>query len=358
MPALSLFLVGAPRSGKTSVFEALTMTPAGPHFAAKGPHRIGAVHVPDARLAALRALFQPKKYVPAEVTFVDVALPPTSDTGEASFRQMTAFLGEADAMAIVVQAFGDMDYKGRPLDPVAQLDSILLELALADLEKIDRKLERMQEDRQRGLRVSEVEYAVLQRFKAQLESGRLLQELELREDEEKQIRAYAFLTRKPMLVIANVGEDDPAGKGREALVQAAVQRGFECLSFCAPLEAEIARLAPEEQGEFLRNYDLEAPASIRLIRSAYTLLNLISFYTVGEDEVRAWTLRWGSNAQTAAGRIHSDMEKGFIRAEVVDADTLLAEGSLSACRAKNALRLEGKSYLVREGDVFHVRFNV
>ena len=355
MAALLLYLIGARAAGKTAVFDALIQTPEGPHFATKGGHRLGTVKVPDARLAALRDIFKPKKYIPAEVTFVDVALPAHTEGG--GFGQLGAFLGEADAFALVVQSFGETDGAGKPLDPAGQLDSVLLDLAMADLEKIERRIEKIEQEVKRGLKQGLPELAVLQKCKAALDAGQALRDLELSTDDQKTVSSFCFLSQKRVLVVANTGDDDPAGAKCAVLRAACQAKGLDLLAFCAPLEAEIATLSPGDQAGFLQDYGLTEPARIRLIQAAYHTLNLISFFTVGEDEVRAWTLRRGDNAVTAAGKIHTDLARGFIRAETVDSATLIAKRTQAACREAGQLRLEGKGYIVQDGDVIEIRAN-
>ena len=353
MAALLLYLIGARGAGKTATFDALIQTPEGPHFATKGGHRLGTVKVPDGRLATLRDLFRPKKYVPAEITFVDVALP--SNAEGTGFGTLNAFLGEADAFALVVQAFGEMDGAGKPLDPVGQLESVALDLAMADLEKIERRIEKIEQEVKRGLKQGLPELGVLQKCKAAIDEGKALRDLELTAEEQKQVSSFCFLSQKRLLAVANVGDGDPSGSGCGALRAACEAKGIELLAFCAPLEAEIAALPPEDQAGFLKDYGLEEPARGRLIRAAYRTLDLISFFTVGEDEVRAWTLRRGDNAETAAGKIHTDLARGFIRAETVDAPTLIEKKTHAACREAGKLRLEGKGYIVQDGDVIEIR---
>ena len=354
--ALMLYLIGARSAGKTSVFDALIQTPDGPHFATRGGHRLGTVKVPDERLAILRDLFQPKKYIPAEVTFVDVALPANADGG--GFGTLNAFLGEADAFALVVQSFGEMDGAGQALDPVAQLDSVLLDLAMADLEKIERRMEKIEQEVKRGLKQSLPELAVLQKCKAAIDAGQALRELELSADEQKQVSSFCFLSQKRVLVVANTGDGDPTGVDCGPLRAYCAERRMDLLAFCAPLEAEIAALPPGDQAGFLTDYGLTEPARARLIQVAYRTLDLISFFTVGPDEVRAWTLRRGDSAVTAAGKIHTDLARGFIRAETVRAEVLIEKKTLAACREAGVLRLEGKSYVVQDGDVIEIRANV
>lgn len=351
---LMLYLVGARGAGKTAVFDALNQTPEGPHFATKGGHRLGTVKVPDSRLAALRDIFKPKKYIPAEVTFVDVAMPSGGGNG---FAAMNTFLGEADAFAVVVQAWGGTDYEGNEADPAGQLESLLLDLAMADLEKIERRMEKIGQELKRGLKGGLGELAVLEKCKAAIEGGQALRDLDLGEEEWKKVSSFCFLSQKKALVIANTAEGDPLGKGCGALAAACEAKGLRMLAFCAPLEAEIAGLPEADQAGFLADYGLEEPARDRLIQEAYRTLRLISFFTVGEDEVRAWTLHEGDDAVTAAGKIHTDLARGFIRAETVRCEELIAKGSHAACREAGTLRLEGKGYVVQDGDVIEIRAN-
>jgi GTP-binding protein YchF len=352
-----LFLIGAPRSGKTAVFDALTNTPQGPHCFVKGAHRLGTVKVPDTRLEGLRDLYNPKKFTPAEVTFVDVALPATAAGESNSFSQLNAFLADADAFAIVVQAFGEMDYQGQTPDPAKQLESLLLELTVADLEKVEKRLEKIEQELKRGIKGNEVEKVILDRCKAQLEAGQPLRDLTFTNEEEKRISSFRFLTQKRALVIANVGEGALDGAGLDPLRAAAKAHQLDVLVFCAPLEAEIATLDAEAQASFLKDYGITEPARVRLVQAAYRLLELISFFTVGPDEVRAWTIRRGTLAPQAAGKVHSDIERGFIRAETVQWEPLLRLKSHALCREQALLRLEGKQYVVQDGDVIDFRFN-
>ena len=356
--SLNLYLIGPQGAGKTAVFDALAQTPDGLHCSSKGAHRIGTVKVPDARLAALRDIFLPKKYIPAEVTFVDVALGSHSGKENNGFAALNAFLGEADAFALVVQAFGDTDYQGRPLDPAAQLESTLLDLAMADLEKIERRIEKIEQELKRGLKQSLPELAVLQKCKEAIDAGKALRDLELSAEDWKHVSSFCFLSQKPVLVIANTPDSDVAGETAAASLRAAAEAaGLPVLAFCAPLEAEIAALPPEDQASFLADYGIESPARDRLIRAAYKTLRLVSFFTVGPDEVRAWTIRDGDDAVTAASKIHTDLARGFIRAETIPAEVLIEKRSHAACREAGLLRLEGKSYVVRDGDVIEIRAN-
>ncbi len=355
MAGLALFLIGAPGAGKSAVFDALTLTPEGSNWSSKGAHRIGNVKVPDERLARLRDMYNPRKYVPAEIMFIDVAPPMT---GKGKFKSLREYLSEADAFVLVVQAFGEFDRDGQALDPAAQLESMLLELIISDLDLAEKRLDRVEKDTKRKLNVTPGELEVLRRCKDQLENEQLLSTMTFREDELKILHNLQLLSRKPILLVANVAEEKLDGSGIEELERLAADKGFALLRFCAPLEAEIAQLSADEQRAFLEDYGIEQPARSSLIRTAYQSMDLLSFFTVGEDEVRAWTIRRGTDAQRAAGKIHSDLERGFIRAEVVEWQQLLDVGSLNACKENATLRLEGKTYVVKDGDVMHIRSGV
>ncbi|MBP1589283.1 MAG: redox-regulated ATPase YchF [Kiritimatiellae bacterium] len=355
--ALMLYLVGPRAGGKTSVFDALATTPEGLHCATKGAHRLDTVKVPDARLTALRDLFQPKKFIPAEVTFVDVALP-TSTKSQSSYAPLNAFLGEADAFALVIPTFPTANDDGTPAQPASLLESTLLDLAMADLEKIERRLEKIDQELRRGQKQALPERAVLQKCKDAIEAGSAIRSIGLTPDETKLIASFCFLSQKPVLVVANTPDSDPDGKETAAaLSEACKAQNLPLLAFCAPLEAEIAALPAADQPAFLADYGLAEPARERLIQAAYRTLKLISFFTVGPDEVRAWTIHEGDDAVTAAGKIHSDLARGFIRAETVPSTILLEHKTHAACRELGLLRLEGKAYVVQDGDVIEIRAN-
>jgi GTP-binding protein YchF len=250
-----------------------------------------------------------------------------------------------------------MDFRGRPVDSKDQMESVLLELVVSDLEKVEKRLERIGQDRKRGLKVSEIEASTLEKCKAHLETEKALRSLELSAEEEKILRTFQFLSLKPIMAIANLDESRLDGSGLQGLTESAATHKIDVMQFAATLEAEMALLDAEAQAEFLKDYGLNEPGRVRLIQAAYRLLNLISFFTVGEDEVRAWTIRRGTTALNAAGKIHSDIERGFIRAETVACDDLLKTQSWSACRDNATLRLEGKTYEVKDGDVINFRHN-
>ncbi|NUP98837.1 MAG: redox-regulated ATPase YchF [Armatimonadetes bacterium] len=349
--ALEVYLIGRPQSGRTTAFQALVGD--------REPGHKRITKVPDRRLDRLFEIFSPARQVHAEIAFCDIfALRAAELTGRQADR-FTAALGEADMLAVVVRCFGEIDADGSPLDPVAALDEVLLELVVADYSVVEKRLQRIEVDLKKGKKELLPEQAVLQRGLALLEQEQPLSRLELDEAEERLLRGFQFLTLKPVMVLANVDETQAGGEPPAALVAHAASRGIDTVAFCAQIEAEIAGLEPDEQEAFLADYGIAEPVRDRVIRSCYHRLDLISFLTGGgPTEVRAWTIRRGTTAQQAAGTIHSDLERGFIRAETVAFAELDRLGSISACRDAGVLRLEGKEYIVLDGDVITFRFNV
>ncbi len=341
-------LVGYAQSGKTTLFNALT----GQHRggAGRGQVNLGAIKVPDARIDALAAIFKPRKTTYAEVQFVDV--PGPAGKGSALDAAALRALAEADSFCLVVRGFPALD--GRPADPERELRDFDAELVLHDLALVEKRLERLSREHKQG----SAEHQELTRLHAHLDPGRPLRTMRWSEAEEKELAHFSFLSRRPLLVVVNVAEDAATAPPPPGVESAAKERGSEVLSLCAAVEAEIAQLDPAEQPEFLASLGLAEPARARFIRAAYHLLDLISFFTVGEDEVRAWPVRRGDRAPRAAGRIHSDLERGFIRAEVVHYDDFIVVGSESKARQEGKLRLEGKEYVVKDGDILNIRFAV
>jgi ribosome-binding ATPase len=356
---MQMGILGLPKAGKTTLFNLLTASSeVTDKFAKSQAAHVGVAQVPDLRLARLRDLFQPRRYVPATVQFVDV---PGVQRGQGSANLDLVKLREVDALVHVVRAFEDpeLPHPDGSVDPARDVANLDLELILADLELVERRLERLQQSAKRGLKPEENrERELLQEVVAPaLENERPLRSVELAPDDEKRLRGFQLLSSKPLLMVLNVGETDLSRDAAEIL-GAEPGDGTAAVVVSAPIEQEIAQLGPEEAQEFLADLGLGEPSIDRVIRASYALLGRISFFTVGEDEVRAWTVRRHTDARTAAGAIHSDIERGFIRAEVVAWDLLLERGSLAACRDRGELRLEGKEYEVADGEVVHFRFNV
>ncbi len=340
-------LVGYAQSGKTTLFNALT----GLHKTGAGRTQVnlGAIKVPDPRIDALSAVFKPRKTTYADVRFVDV--PGPAGKGSGLDAGSLKALAEVDAFCLVVRGFAAEG--GAPANPERELRDFDAELVLHDLAIVEKRLERILKEHGRG----SAEHHELERLHPQLERGEPLRTMRWSEAEEKELGHFDFLSRRPMLVVVNAAEEAAAALAPPAVERAARERGAEVLSFCAAVEAEIAELDPAEQPEFLASLGLEEPARARFIRAAYHLLDLVSYFTVGEDEVRAWTIRRGDRAPRAAGRIHSDLERGFIRAEVMHYDEFMAVGSEAKARQEGKLRLEGKEYVVKDGDILNIRFS-
>jgi len=350
---MKVSLCGFPGSGKTTVFNALTGLQAQVGLGAKtGKQNLGVVKVPDGRVDALSKLYQPKKTTYAEVSFVDVA---AGGTGRGLDVATIAAMREGDALCQVARAFADPQVEaGAAADPLREIRDLESELNLADLMVIEKKVERLR----KGEKGQPREQELLERMKAHLEAEKPLRELPLAADEWAQFTGYRFLSQKPLLLVLNVAEEEVAKPAPEPIAAHARAHGLGLLVLSGKVEMDIAQLDPSEQLDFARSLGLDEPAAGRFVRSAYALLDLISFLTVGPDEVRAWTIRRGTRAREAAGKIHTDLERGFIRAEVTRHEDLLALGSEGRCREVGKLRMEGKDYVVLDGDVMHVRFAV
>jgi hypothetical protein len=343
---MKIGLVGYPGSGKSTVFGALTGLEVATGYGA-GKANLGAVKVPDARVDALAALYSPKKTTYAEITFSDLG------AGKAEGLDRTALnaMRNVDALCQVLRAFPDA--AGEPGDPLGELRGLETETLLADLELVEQRVAKLTKDRSNPR-----ELALLERVQQALENEQAVRTLGLSEEESKSLAGYALLTAKPLLLVLNAAEGDVAAPAPEALARAAEERGLGLIVLSAQVEMDIAQLDAAEQGEFLASIGLAEPAVHRFIRAAFELIDLISMLTSGPDECRAWPVPRGTLAPRAAGTIHSDIERGFIRAEVIRCEDLLNYGSEAKCKDAGALRIEGKDYVVQDGDVVHFRFNV
>ncbi|MBN1771401.1 MAG: redox-regulated ATPase YchF [Deltaproteobacteria bacterium] len=341
-------IVGLPRSGKTTVFSALTGQNPDPGLP-PGRTTLGTVRVRDPRLAALHALYPPAKLIFAEVVFSDVAgAPGRKGLDRASLTAMHDF----DAFAQVLRGFPDE--AGAAPDPQRELADLEAELVLADLDVLERKLPRLQKGEKPSF-TNEKE--LLTRLKEQLDANRPLRLAGLTPAEVRNLAGYAFLSLKPLLGVLNVPEAAVRDPAPAPLAAAAEEHQVRLLVLSGEVERQIAELDDASARDFLADLGLTESAAQRFIAAAYGLMDLISFFTVGDDEVRAWTIRRGTEAVTAAGKIHTDLEQGFIRAEVIRHEDLLALGSEAKCREAGKLRLEGKVYVVQDGDILHVRHN-
>jgi len=341
-------LVGLPGSGKSTVFNALTGLAAETGYAGLGGKaNLGVVKVPDPRVDALARLFKPKKITYAEIRFTDLA----GGSGPGLDRSVLNAMREVDALCQVVRAFPSA--AGHPPDPLGEISALEDETLLADLEIAEQRLARLRKERGEPR-----EIALLERVSESLEGERPLRRLSLDGDERKRLTGFAFLTQKPLLLVLNVPEEDVAAPPPPEILDAARERGLGLVVLSARVEMEISQLPASEQPEFLASLGLSEPARDRFVRAAYGLVDLISMLTSGPDECRAWPVPRGTKAPRAAGKIHSDIERGFIRAEVISLEDLLELGSEARCREAGKSRVEGKDYVVQDGDVVHFRFNV
>jgi ribosome-binding ATPase len=364
---LKVGLIGLPGSGKTSLFYALTRGE-GSALGGGSSALIGVVPVPDHRYSFAVDLFHPKKKAPATIEVLDgAAQVGSSSAGHGQKFGSDFFVGirSVDAIVQVVRAF-DSPSNPEPPNPLREANAISEELLLADLQVIENRLERIKKQlatRKQGTIVPEViEQEVLLRLKETLDEFKPLRLMELTEDDKKIIRNFDFLTFKPVIIVVNTSESDiPQGLDLPLLAklkEQAEQDHTELIALCASVEQQVASLPEEEQVEYLEALGIAEPARDRLIRAAYRALGVMSFFTVGEDEVRAWTVPVGATAVIAAGRIHSDLARGFIRAEVLAFDDLIAAKTWEAAKAAGKLRLEGKEYPLKDGDILNIRFKV
>lgn len=365
--ANSVGIVGLPNVGKSTLFNAITQAgaeSANYPFCTIDPN-VGVVEVPDERLNKLTEVVEPKKTVPTSFQFVDIAgLVEGASRGEGLGNKFLSHIREVDAIAHVVRCFEDpnITHVAGRVDPISDIEVINLELILADMETVERRIERIGRRARAGEKDAKAELEVLEKFKTAFEAEQPARSVELTDDESVYARDLHLLTMKPVLYVANVSEDGLANAEENPLVKKtreyAEAEGAETVIISAKVESEIAELEGEDKVMFLEELGLKESGLNRLIRAAYKLLGLITYFTAGVQEVRAWTIRENTKAPQAAGVIHSDFERGFIRAEVVHYDDLIESGSMQAAREKGLVRLEGKDYVVRDGDVMHFRFNV
>ncbi|MBC7237030.1 MAG: redox-regulated ATPase YchF [Chloroflexi bacterium] len=363
---LQLGLVGLPNVGKSTLFNALTRAGAAVAsypFTTISPN-VGVVPVPDNRLRRIAEIIRPERVVPATLRVVDIAgLVKGASRGEGLGNQFLAHIRDVDAIAMVVRCFQDINvpHVTSELNPLEDIETVELELILADLQVLERRLERVRSQAKGHPREYEAEIATLERVRQALEAGTSVRRMALEEAELAFLREVALLTIKPLLYVANVSEEElPEGGALAQVVKRrAAEEGAPCVVLAAPLEAELATWGEEEATAYLSELGLDMASLGRFIRTGYALLDYITFFTTtGGHEVRAWTLRRGQTAIEAAATIHSDMARGFIRAEVVRFEDLDAAGSMTRARELGYLRLEGRDYVVQDGDIIHIRFNI
>lgn len=354
---MKIGFLGLPGSGKTTLFNLVTGREADPADLGRAEARLGVVKVPDPRLERVAEIYGSPKLSPPEVTFVDLMALHRGDAHTGRDDSLTKVAGDADAFALVIQGFGELDHRGNPLSPADDLEALLLEMTITDLGVVERRLARVEEELKAARDKTSPERDLLQRVADHLGAGGLVRDMELHTDEERFLRGFNLLTARPLLVVFNVGEEDLRAQTCTGACAVAEEAGLPWIAVGAALEKELAELDEETMAELLAEYGLSEPARERLIRACYELLDVVTYFTANQREAHAWTISAGATVRDAAGKVHSDMYDGFIRAEVIPFERIDELGSVAACKEAGCVRLEGRDYLVRDGDIIEVRFS-
>ena len=365
--SLTAGIVGLPNVGKSTLFNAITnqkILAENYPFATIEPN-VGIVTVPDERMTKLKEMYEPERFIPTAYEFTDIAgLVKGASKGEGLGNKFLSHIRETDAIVEVVRCFDDgkIIHVDGEINPIRDIETINLELAIADLDIINSRLERVSKKARTTKDKNDIlEKEILEKCKKTLEEEKPLRQLELTEEEKKIIKSYSFLTLKPIIYLANIKEselDNPDNEYVQKVKEYAKKENARVVSLCAKVEEELSELSPKDKKEMLEGLGLDGSGLDKLIKATYDILGLETYFTVGKDEVRAWTFRKGMNAKQCAGIIHTDFEKGFIRAEVISYEDLIKYGSELKVREAGKARVEGKDYLMRDGDICHFRFNV